>query len=216
MLRWEGEPIHAVYHATNGGISASGEEAWAMDPLPYVRVQLDGSQAWRDSTMLPLQSSEGVKALLQRRDGAYGSGHPRFRWTRTYSAGQLAQALAAAGKGNALPSAVSVKDRGPSGRVLSLLIERDGGASPVVLRLDAIRRTLRRLPSTLFVLQPDGPDVWQFQGGGFGHGVGLSQAGAIDLAGRGWNAQRILQHYYPGTLLEPLRQKPATPSVQAP
>ena len=216
VLRWEGEPIHAVYHATNGGISASGEEAWAMDPLPYVRVQLDGSQAWRDSTMLPLQSSEGVKALLQRRDGAYGSGHPRFRWTRTYSAGQLAQALAAAGKGNALPSAVSVKDRGPSGRVLSLLIERDGGASPVVLRLDAIRRTLRRLPSTLFVLQPDGPDVWQFQGGGFGHGVGLSQAGAIDLAGRGWNAQRILQHYYPGTLLEPLRPKPATPSVQAP
>jgi SpoIID/LytB domain protein len=216
VLRWEGEPIHAVYHATNGGISASGEEAWAMDPLPYVRVQADGTQAWRESTLLPLQSAEGVKALLQRRDGAYGAGHPRFRWTRSYSAGQLAQALAAAGKGNALPTRVSVQDRGPSGRVLALAIERDGGAPSVVLRLDAIRRTLRRLPSTLFVLAPEGAGAWQFQGGGFGHGVGLSQAGAIDLAGRGWSAQRILQHYYPGTRLEPLRQVPPAPPVQAP
>ena len=216
VLRWEGQPIHAVYHATNGGISASAEEAWAMDPLPYVRVQPDGSQAWRDATGLPLQSAESLRSLLQRRDGAYGAGHPRFRWTRSYSAGQLAQALAAAGKGNALPTKVSVQDRGPSGRVLALAIERDGGAPAVVLRLDAIRRTLRRLPSTLFVLRPEGAGAWQFQGGGFGHGVGLSQAGAIDLAGRGWSAQRILEHYYPGTQLEPLRQAPPVPPVQAP
>ncbi len=216
VLRWEGQPIHAVYHATNGGISASAEEAWAMDPLPYVRVQPDGSQAWQEPTVLPLQSSEGVKALLQRRDGAYGAGHPRFRWTRNYSAGQLAQALAAAGKGNALPIKVSVQARGPSGRVLALAIERDGDASSVVLRLDAIRRTLRRLPSTLFVLQPQTPGVWQFQGGGFGHGVGLSQAGAIDLASRGWTAQRILQHYYPGARLEPVSPAEAAASDQSP
>ncbi|MFZ9463387.1 MAG: hypothetical protein ACO262_07240, partial [Vulcanococcus sp.] len=43
-----------------------------------------------------------------------------------------------------------------------------------------------------------------FEGGGFGHGAGLSQAGAIDLAGRGWSLERILSHYYPGTRLVPL------------
>ena len=107
-----------MYHATNGGISASAEEAWAMDPLPYVRVQPDGSQAWQEPTVLPLQSSEGVKALLQRRDGAHGAGHPRFRWTRNYSAGQLAQALAAAGKGNALPIKSAFRPGAPSGRCL--------------------------------------------------------------------------------------------------
>ena len=73
-------------------------------------------------------------------------------------------------------------------------------ATPVVLRLDRIRRTLRRLPSTLFVLQQQGKDSWTFVGGGFGHGVGLSQAGAIDLADRGWTTERILSHYYPGTV----------------
>lgn len=38
-----------------------------------------------------------------------------------------------------------------------------------------------------------------FYGKGWGHGVGLSQWGALALAKNGWNAERILTHYYPGT-----------------
>jgi SpoIID/LytB domain protein len=56
----------------------------------------------------------------------------------------------------------------------------------------------------LFTLTPAGEGVWRLEGGGFGHGAGLSQAGAIDLARRGWSSDRILQHYYPGTALQPL------------
>jgi SpoIID/LytB domain protein len=74
----------------------------------------------------------------------------------------------------------------------------------VVLRRDAIRRSLRQLPSTLFVVKPAAPGVWRFEGGGFGHGAGLSQAGAIDLAAQGWSLERILARYYPGTQLLPL------------
>ena len=95
-----------------------------------------------------------------------------------------------------------VLERGASGRVVAL--EIGGSAGRVVLRRDAIRRTLRELPSTLFTLTPAGEGVWRLEGGGFGHGAGLSQAGAIDLARRGWSSERILQHYYPGTALQPL------------
>jgi len=38
-----------------------------------------------------------------------------------------------------------------------------------------------------------------FRGKGWGHGVGMSQYGAMNLAKSGWNAERILTHYYPGT-----------------
>jgi len=38
-----------------------------------------------------------------------------------------------------------------------------------------------------------------FQGVGRGHGVGLCQEGARDYARRGWSAERILAHYYPGS-----------------
>ena len=38
-----------------------------------------------------------------------------------------------------------------------------------------------------------------FSGHGFGHGVGMSQYGALGYAQHGWTFQQILAHYYPGT-----------------
>jgi stage II sporulation protein D len=43
-------------------------------------------------------------------------------------------------------------------------------------------------------------------GRGFGHGVGMSQWGALALARRGENHERILGHYYRGTVLRPFGQ----------
>jgi len=103
----------------------------------------------------------------------------------------------------ALPTHLKVLKRGASGRVLALEIGGSGGGR--VLRLDAIRRTLRQLPSTLFRVSPAGPGVWLVEGAGFGHGAGLSQAGAIDQARRGWSRDQILRHYYRGTELVPLQ-----------
>jgi len=34
------------------------------------------------------------------------------------------------------------------------------------------------------------------RGGGFGHGVGLSQSGAIEMAKLGFSYEQILSHYY--------------------
>jgi peptidoglycan hydrolase-like amidase len=64
---------------------------------------------------------------------------------------------------------LKVLERGPSGRVLVLEIAGTNGTT--VLRRDAIRRSLRELPSTLFVLSPAGSGAWRVDGGGFGHGV---------------------------------------------
>lgn len=36
---------------------------------------------------------------------------------------------------------------------------------------------------------------------GWGHGVGMSQAGADYLAGQGWKCEEILSYYYPGAVL---------------
>jgi SpoIID/LytB domain protein len=45
---------------------------------------------------------------------------------------------------------------------------------------------------------------YTFVGGGFGHGVGMSQTGAYHLGDLGWSSSRILSFYYPGTQLQPL------------
>ncbi|GHS93408.1 stage II sporulation protein SpoIID [Synergistales bacterium] len=41
-----------------------------------------------------------------------------------------------------------------------------------------------------------------FHGKGWGHGVGLSQYGAMALAAQGWKAERILEHYYSGAVVK--------------
>lgn len=207
VLTWQGRPIHAVYHATNGGVAAGFEEVWSGSPLPYLKPQVDAPPDQQARYPLPLASAE--LSTLLRSDKFYGAGHPRFRWTRSLDAADLQRALQRQAPQLGTPRHLSVLERGASGRVLALEIRGSAVGDPpipatVVLRLDAIRRHLRQLPSTLFELEPQGPGVWRFVGGGFGHGAGLSQAGAIDLARRGWTLSEVLQHYYPGTQMLPL------------
>ncbi|MBQ8983958.1 MAG: SpoIID/LytB domain-containing protein [Lachnospiraceae bacterium] len=54
------------------------------------------------------------------------------------------------------------------------------------------------LPSPFYYVeqQPDGH--YLIYGGGYGHGVGMSQNGAKALADRGYSAEEIISHYYNG------------------
>jgi stage II sporulation protein D len=52
-------------------------------------------------------------------------------------------------------------------------------------------------------------DEFTFYGSGFGHGLGMSQWGAYGLARDGWNAGRILRHFYSGTTVDPADSPPA-------
>ena len=62
------------------------------------------------------------------------------------------------------------------------------------------------LPSAYFYITQDKEGNYQLHGGGFGHGVGMSQNGANDLAEAGYGYEEILSHYYNGTELEKLRE----------
>ncbi len=47
---------------------------------------------------------------------------------------------------------------------------------------------------------------FRFVGGGFGHGVGMSQTGAYNLGQQGYSHRQILEFYYPGTSLQPINE----------
>lgn len=53
-----------------------------------------------------------------------------------------------------------------------------------------------QLKSTIFETSVDGSTI-RFYGKGWGHGVGLCQSGAIELAKEGKSYKRILMYYYP-------------------
>ena len=204
VLTWQGKPVHGVYSASNGGVSAGFEEGWSGGSLPYLRAQLDGPAAEKKRFPLPIVEGAGLNQLLNDAVLLHGEKHPRHRWQRRITTGDLAPIAAAEGLGSIQD--LVVEKRGPSGRVVDLLLQ--GSSGSLNLRRDQIRRRLRFLPSTLFVLVKEQPGVWRFNGGGFGHGVGLSQAGAIELAQKGWSSREILSYYFPGTVLEKLKSLP--------
>src|SRR5690606_7317622 len=98
-----------------------------------------------------------------------------------------------------------VTGRTPSGRAESLLVVADGESHRI--EGDSIRRVLLQpggemLNSTLFVLDAEtsGGEVRSLEanGGGWGHGVGMCQMGAIGRARAGQSYRKILTTYYPG------------------
>jgi stage II sporulation protein D len=70
-----------------------------------------------------------------------------------------------------------------------------------------MRRRLLLITGLLAVLAlpsaAEGKVVWRIKGGGFGHGVGMSQYGAYGFAKKGAGYAAILGHYYRGTTLGP-------------
>ena len=97
--------------------------------------------------------------------------------------------------------------RAPSGHVNALLLE--GVRRKVKVDSETAIRSLPgmgSLRSTLFVFTPEfGPDghpeALVVQGGGWGHGAGLCQSGAMGRAEAGQDFLQIILAYFPGTAL---------------
>lgn len=66
------------------------------------------------------------------------------------------------------------------------------------------------LRSTFFSISEQGDKV-VFSGRGFGHGVGLSQEGAINMARQGFSYTDILKYYYLGIRISTLEELEKTP-----
>jgi stage II sporulation protein D len=59
-----------------------------------------------------------------------------------------------------------------------------------------------KLPSTMVVNMVKDGDNYIFEGKGYGHGVGMCQWSALDMAKKGSNYRDILSKFYPGTMIE--------------
>ncbi|MEL7059736.1 MAG: SpoIID/LytB domain-containing protein [Acidobacteriota bacterium] len=144
---------------------------------------------------------------------------PRRRWTLFKSDADLAASVARRYPGFPFIN-FQVLERGVSGRAGRVVLIGTGGERLEVEGL-AIRWTFD-LPDTLFEaerLRHNGRDGWMFRGRGWGHGVGMAQAGAFAMAQRGAGYRDILDHYYTDIdlgRLRPLGPRPRFNDVNPP
>lgn len=200
VLKYAGRVVNAPYSSVCGGETAAQSEVWRTADEPYLK---------RVSDRIP-----GT-------DGYYCDIAPRFRWTRTFDEAELVNAVSrylsayvsVPGNNPGQPRAVAITSRTPSNRVGSLVITTDRGDFTV--RGNDIRSVLRGtggeiLNSTYFSIdssfERDGHlTQLTLRGGGYGHGVGMCQWGAIGRARAGQDFRAILATYYPGTTVGSLR-----------
>ena len=121
---------------------------------------------------------------------------PDYFWSYEIALRDLAAALREAGYTPGRVDDVQISERSHSGRVLALRV------GELELSGRDLREVLggRALRSAKFDARVEGERV-HFLGSGSGHGVGLCQWGASELARQGRGYRQILAHYYPGTTL---------------
>ena len=168
-LSWQGEFPNAWFHAHSGG----------MTELPSVALEYKGGDP---DYLKPTASEESEKAPASAK-----------RWTATFTREQLAKACADAGVRVGAVETVALGEKGESGRAKVIVVNGKPVSAPSL----RIQIGANRLKSTLIdSVQVEGNQV-TFQGRGFGHGVGLSQWGAYQMAEEGRTVQQILQRYFP-------------------
>jgi stage II sporulation protein D len=185
----------AYYSSTCGGHTSRIERVWSKPPQPYLCGRRDTLDA----------------------SGSLCAGSKHFRWTEAWSGAELERTIQetlprvlglAAGEPVGALLDLQTLERDESGRVLDLEIRTTTGTYHV--RGDSIRWVLKPrdralLRSILFrldVVREAGAIVEVVvRGGGNGHGVGMCQVGALEMARRGFGHAAILAHYYPGATL---------------
>ena len=111
-------------------------------------------------------------------------------WMAQFPLGQVQQALDALGGGDA--AQLTIGERGASGRVLTCMA---GGntVSAVALRMQLDSTAMK---STLLSDLTVSDGIVTMTGSGYGHGVGMSQWGAYEMAAEGRSAQEIVEKFY--------------------
>ena len=118
----------------------------------------------------------------------YDAGTPVFQWTKTFSAAELRGLISGVGNIATLKPERTTQ----TGRIITMRAIGDAGER--VISGDDLRYFLD-LKSSRFSVQTNNGN-FVINGFGFGHGVGMSQWGAYNLARRGANYQQILLYYY--------------------
>lgn len=221
VATYEGKLITAVFHSTSGGFTANNEDVWTSGATPYLRAthvaQKGNSLKYVPALDIYKLEEDGSESLRKVKKGDFEADWSRYyRWNFEWTSEEISQVLSTyynTEVGKVLE--INVTERSSSGRAAEIEFVTENGT--FYEYKDRIRWALQYinangspavLLSTLFIIEPVKEDVtgevtgFKTNGGGWGHGVGMSQVGAVGMAEAGYTYDVILKHFYKGIDLE--------------
>ena len=214
LLFYQETPIEAFYFSTSCGHTTDGS-VWGGNPaqFPY----LDGTMMQDNKGILNLSTNSDFEAFIKNKDyPAYDSTFPMYRWETTVTNRQLEEEITEVGS----ILNITVTERGVGGIAKKIRVEGSDGVMTisgegqvraklgnkymVLTKKDGnVMKNFDSLPSAYIAIENQGVDdknitTFHIYGGGFGHGVGMSQNGAQAMAKEGKSFEDILKFFYNG------------------
>ncbi len=180
ILTYEGSVINPLYHANSGGITEDAQEVW---------------------------SSVSQVPYLQSVYSEGESDYSSFEKKTTLSGDELRETL--------LKAYPEITFTGPVKEDIEV-IQYTNSNRVKEIRIGDVTihgtefRQLFSLSSTQMEIDFPEEDVLVITTYGFGHGVGMSQCGANELAAKGKDYEYILQYYYTGVEIESVSEEIAS------
>lgn len=198
ILIKDGQPITAYYFSTSHGKTSTNEVWEASVPANY----------------------------LKSVECKFDSELPWYEWKVYLSSERLLEQAKKEFPDASMLKKMQVEEMGESDAVLRLKIETDAGViqleneyeirkflSPqnleIVRKDESAVKGGKLLPSAYFTLEEQtdengNPQGYMIHGGGYGHGVGMSQNGANEMAKLGKNYKEILNYFYKEVEIAPI------------
>ncbi len=206
MLDSLGNYVDAYYSSSGGNYTASLSDTWGLSPRPYllpVNDYAQGSsyQSWtREFSISDLQSKLADLKLAEIRAITVFQRSIEGRAMRVQLSGK--QSHESKIQEDSKPEWRQDENRDIFDAINpQVRAETKEQLATRYLSGEELRHKLG-LPSTNFQLTKQG-DKYSFSGTGFGHGIGMTQYGAKNMAEDGAGYREILNHYYPNIKLYP-------------
>jgi stage II sporulation protein D len=219
IITFQDKPISAFYSASNGGITESNKNVWGGKPSPYFPIKqdpYDPIQPWEFTLLKTQIDMDEIRTKdwdeLREKDRTIAISINKWLNRNGYE-GEI--------KILSIPFFAIDKDKNGSQRSVrgsiqiefmrrlidgTILFER---ASLEHVELKKIRPMIGGAHFRSYLIssfEMNSPS-YKVSGNGNGHGVGMSQWGANEMAEKGKTYKEILGHYYPGTKVKVTKTK---------
>lgn len=207
VISCNGELITCYYYSTSPGVT-NDMSSWENNTPEYIAVQgLDQLNG--------LNLSNNVDFTTYMRDEfiTYDSRSPFYRWKAVLNLSEMKES------DYGCLQKIQVLERNNAGYVTNLELTYENETINIkneniirsvlgkyleetILNDESVRTNMSMIPSACFEIIEQSDEKIVLRGGGFGHGIGMSQYGAKAMAEAGYGYKDIIGYYYTNVVLK--------------
>ncbi len=209
VILCEEELITCYYYSTSPGVT-NNMSAWEGEEVSYISCA-----GMEFSDGLNLMNESDFSKFINHETVCYDSASSFYRWNATLDLSNVIDSK----KG--LLKNILVKERNEAGYITAIELQYENASEVIKNEYDIrsilgkyqesielnngkIRNDLSMVPSACFEVVSCENGKAILRGGGFGHGIGMSQYGAKAMAEQGYSYIQIIDYYYENVVVKPL------------